>query len=111
MVDIVFRQEMVQNIFLMTIIVHFFISQVFTIVRNVYIDGVFDLCHIGHKMHIQRALDYGNRVIVGVMSDDDVLKYKREPVMTLEERVREIAALRCLHQGYKKCFFATNNVF
>ncbi len=70
----------------------------FTIVRNVYIDGVFDLCHVGHKLHIQRAQEYGNRVIVGVMSDDDVKKYKREPVMSLEERVREISALRCVYQ-------------
>ena len=70
----------------------------FTPVINVYIDGVFDLCHLGHKNHIARALKYGNRLLVGVMSDADVCKYKREPVMNLEERCAEVEALRCVYK-------------
>jgi choline-phosphate cytidylyltransferase len=70
----------------------------FTPVINVYIDGVFDLCHLGHKNHIARALKYGNRLLVGVMSDEDVCKYKREPVMTLDERCAEVEALRCVYK-------------
>lgn len=69
-----------------------------TPVINVYIDGVFDLCHLGHKNHIARALRYGNRLFVGVMSDADVCKYKREPVMTLDERCAEVEALRCVYK-------------
>ena len=74
----------------------------FSLVRNVYIDGVFDLCHLGHKNHIFRALEYGNRLIVGVMSDEDVAKYKRPPVMTLEERCWEVEALFCVYKVRKK---------
>ena len=70
----------------------------FTPVINVYIDGVFDLCHLGHKNHIARALKYGNRLLVGVMSDEDVCKYKREPVMNLEERCAEVESLRCVYK-------------
>merc|ERR1719263_1764015 len=70
----------------------------FTVVTNVYIDGVFDLCHLGHKKHIMRAMEYGNRVIVGVMSDEDVERYKRKPMMTMQERCAEIAALRCVYE-------------
>lgn len=70
----------------------------FTPVINVYIDGVFDLCHLGHKNHIARALRYGNRLFVGVMSDADVCKYKREPVMTLEERCAEVESLRVVYK-------------
>ncbi|KAF4716900.1 hypothetical protein FOZ63_009465, partial [Perkinsus olseni] len=70
----------------------------FTPVKNVYIDGVFDLCHLGHKNHIARALNYGNRLFVGVMSDEDVRKYKRDPIMTLEERVAEVQSLRCVYK-------------
>ena len=69
-----------------------------TPVINVYIDGVFDLCHLGHKNHIMRALKYGNRLLVGVMSDEDVRKYKRDPIMTLEERCAEVEALRCVYK-------------
>ena len=59
-------------------------------VRNVYIDGVFDLCHRGHKLHMERALAHGNRLIVGIMSDEQATLYKRRPVMTLEERCDEV---------------------
>ena len=69
-----------------------------TPVINVYIDGVFDLCHLGHKNHIMRALKYGNRLLVGVMADEDVRKYKRDPIMTLEERCAEVEALRCVYK-------------
>lgn len=70
----------------------------FTICKNVYLDGVFDLCHVGHKNHIMRALQHGNRVFVGVMSDEDVKKYKRSPIMTLEERCAEVQSLRCVYK-------------
>ena len=70
----------------------------FTPVINVYIDGVFDLCHLGHKNHIMRALKYGNRLLVGVMADEDVRKYKRYPIMSLEERCAEVDALRCVYK-------------
>jgi len=70
----------------------------FTTVVNVYIDGVFDLCHIGHKRHISRALNYGNRLLVGVMSDEDTGSYKRKPIMTLDERVAEVEALRSVYK-------------
>merc|ERR1719424_1567647 len=70
----------------------------FTVVRNVYLDGVFDLCHLGHKKHIMRAQEYGNRVHVGVMGDADTAKYKRDPCMNIEERCAEIRALRCVYE-------------
>ena len=80
-----------------------------TPVINVYIDGVFDLCHLGHKNHIMRALKYGNRLLVGVMSDEDVRKYKRDPIMTLEERCAEVEALRCVYKVIPRapCFGLT----
>ena len=68
-----------------------------TTYRNVYIDGVFDLCHVGHKNHMRRAAALGNRLFVGVMSDEDVLKYKRAPIMSLEERCRAVESCRWVH--------------
>lgn len=63
----------------------------FTPVRNVFIDGVFDLCHAGHKRMMAAALQFGNRLIVGVCGDAECSTYKRPPIMTLEERVNEVA--------------------
>uniref|UniRef100_A0A7S2KLT8 ethanolamine-phosphate cytidylyltransferase n=1 Tax=Leptocylindrus danicus TaxID=163516 RepID=A0A7S2KLT8_9STRA len=62
----------------------------FSVCVNVYCDGVYDLCHIGHKQLFQRALGYGNRLYVGVCNDEDCSSYKRPPVMTHEERCAEV---------------------
>lgn len=62
----------------------------FVPIRNVYIDGVFDLCHAGHKRMMANSLKYGNRLIVGVCGDEECVNYKRRPIMTLEERVNEV---------------------
>ncbi|EPY36580.1 choline-phosphate cytidylyltransferase [Strigomonas culicis] len=66
----------------------------FVPVCNVYIDGVFDLCHAGHKLMMANALRFGNRLIVGVCGDDECEHYKRRPIMTTEERVKEVALCR-----------------
>lgn len=42
----------------------------FVPVRNVFIDGVFDLCHAGHKRMMANSLKFGNRLIVGVCGDE-----------------------------------------
>lgn len=66
----------------------------FVPIRNVFIDGVYDLCHIGHKRVMEHALQYGNRLLVGVLCDEDCIGYKRRPIMTTEERCREVASCR-----------------
>jgi cytidyltransferase-like protein len=62
----------------------------FTPVCNVFIDGVFDLCHAGHKKLMANALKFGNRLIVGVCGDEECASYKRPPIMTTQERVDEV---------------------
>ncbi len=71
---------------------------------NVYVDGVYDFCHVGHKRQMSNALQYGNRLIVGVVSDENVYKYKSKyPVMTLEERCREVMELRMVSRVIPNC--------
>lgn len=57
---------------------------------NVYCCGVYDLCHYGHKVMFKQALQFGNRLIVGVHNDAEVESYKRTPIMTMNERIREV---------------------
>lgn len=59
---------------------------ILTPIVNVYVNGVYDMCHLGHMNLFTNALTLGNRLIVGVHSDDDVAAYKRYPIMTLDER-------------------------
>ena len=64
--------------------------------RNVYCDGIYDLCHIGHKLLFQHALQFGNRLFVGVVGDEDANKYKRPPIMTAAERCAEVEACKAV---------------
>lgn len=66
----------------------------FTVCRNVYCDGVYDLCHIGHKTLFRNALAYGNRLFVGICGDKDCATYKRPPIMTHDERCAEVEACK-----------------
>ena len=65
-----------------------------TVCRNVYCDGVYDLCHIGHKTLFRNALSFGNRLFVGVVGDEDASQYKRPPIMTGDERCAEVEACK-----------------
>lgn len=65
-------------------------------VRNVYCDGIYDLCHVGHKNLFRRAAKLGNRLFVGVVGDEDANNYKRPPVMSAAEREAEVASCKCV---------------
>ncbi|WP_405828174.1 adenylyltransferase/cytidyltransferase family protein [Streptomyces sp. NBC_01176] len=62
--------------------------------ENVYVDMVGDLFHPGHVALLRAARDFGEQLIVGVLSDEVVAGYKRRPIMTLAERVAVIEACR-----------------
>merc|ERR1719313_3336727 len=64
--------------------------------KNVYCDGIYDLCHVGHKNLFRAALKNGNRLFVGVVGDKDANNYKRPPIMTAAEREAEVASCKCV---------------
>jgi len=66
----------------------------FTPTINVYVDGVWDLLHLGHMQHYDRVAGFGNRLIVGVLSDDDVVSYKRKPTLTMTERAQAVSYIK-----------------
>jgi cytidyltransferase-like protein len=49
---------------------------------------------VGHIRFLRQARALGNRLIVGVMSDELVETYKRRPILTLDERAEVVAACR-----------------
>ncbi|CAL1154113.1 unnamed protein product [Cladocopium goreaui] len=63
--------------------------------KNVYCDGIFDMCHIGHQNLFRNASKLGTHVFVGVVGDKDANNYKRPPIMTAAER--EAQVLGCKH--------------
>ena len=61
---------------------------------NVYMDMSADIIHYGHVRIFKQARELGNRLIVGIHSDETVESYKRIPIMTMEERIEVIEAFR-----------------
>lgn len=69
--------------------------------RTVITFGTFDILHIGHLRVIDRARARGDRLVVGVSSDELNLRKKgREPVFTQDERLQIIGALRAVDQVF-----------
>jgi cytidyltransferase-like protein len=54
--------------------------------KTVYMDGVFDLFHIGHMDAFKQMRKIGTNVIIGVVSDNDAQAYKRKPIIPEHER-------------------------
>jgi D-beta-D-heptose 7-phosphate kinase/D-beta-D-heptose 1-phosphate adenosyltransferase len=63
--------------------------------RIVFTNGCFDLVHIGHIRLLEEARRRGDRLIVGLNSDDSVrqLKGSLRPIVGERERARVLAAL------------------
>ena len=61
---------------------------------RIYADIVGDLLHAGHIEFFKMAKQYGDYLIIGVLSDEDVASYKRVPILTLQERVAMIKACK-----------------
>ena len=62
--------------------------------RWVYADAVCDLFHRGHVEFFRRARALGDRLIVGILSDEDASSYKPAPVLSFAERLDVVRACR-----------------
>lgn len=65
-----------------------------------YTAGVFDLFHIGHLNMFRRAKEQCEHLIVGVVSDAGVRKYKEvEPFIPFDERVEIVRSCRYVDEA------------
>ncbi len=64
--------------------------------KVVYVDGGFDLFHVGHIEFLRLARTLGTYLIVGIHTDADVNKHRgaNHPIMTLQERVLGVLSCR-----------------
>ena len=63
----------------------------------VYTVGTFDLLHVGHLALLKQCRSFGDKLVVGVASDNVVKSYKLNvPVIPLDQRREMLEALECV---------------
>lgn len=63
--------------------------------------GTFDVFHVGHLAILERARALGNMLMVGISSDAlNQVKKGRPPVFPQDQRMRLVAALRCVDEVF-----------
>jgi cytidyltransferase-like protein len=83
---------------------------------RVYLDGVFDLFHVGHLNSIRAAYEVARehgdpQLIVGVVSDADAQSYKRAPIIGEADRADIVRSLRCVHAVIPHCPLVVTHAF
>ena len=66
--------------------------------KTVYTYGVFDLLHNGHAELLKEAKALGDRLIVGVFTDEVAESFKRKPLISQDERMALLRELRSVDQ-------------
>lgn len=63
----------------------------------VYAYVVADLLHIGHVLALENAKALGDKLIVGVLTDEAVMEEKKsKPALSFNERLKLIQSLKCV---------------
>lgn len=61
---------------------------------RVYLDGCFDMMHYGHANALRQAKTAGDQLVVGLIPDSEILRNKGPPVLTEEERLVLVDAVK-----------------
>jgi D-beta-D-heptose 7-phosphate kinase/D-beta-D-heptose 1-phosphate adenosyltransferase len=65
----------------------------------VFTNGCFDLLHIGHTRYLEEARRLGDRLVVGLNSDESVRQLAKgtdRPIVSADQRAEVLAALGCV---------------
>lgn len=78
---------------------------------RVYMDGCFDMMHYGHCNALRQARALGDELVVGVVSDDEIIYNKGPPVMSLDERMVMVSAVKWVDEVIANAPYAINEEF
>ena len=64
----------------------------------IFTNGCFDIFHAGHAMYLEEAKQLGQRLVVGLNTDESVKKLKGEhrPIISLDDRAGVLCALQAV---------------
>ncbi|KAK3437522.1 hypothetical protein EUGRSUZ_C02186 [Eucalyptus grandis] len=78
---------------------------------RVYMDGCFDLMHYGHANALRQAKALGDELVVGVVSDEEIVANKGPPVLTMEERLALVSGLKWVDEVIPNAPYAITEQF
>ncbi|XP_061347577.1 ethanolamine-phosphate cytidylyltransferase-like isoform X1 [Gastrolobium bilobum] len=78
---------------------------------RVYMDGCFDLMHYGHANALRQAKALGDELIVGLVSDEEIVANKGPPVLSMEERLVLVSGLKWVDEVITDAPYAITEQF
>ena len=78
---------------------------------RVYVDMVADLFHYGHVEFLKRAKALGDYLLVGINSDEMVRANKRDPILSMEERVASVSGCRYVDEVVPNAPWVTDSAW
>ncbi|GAA0164806.1 nucleotidyltransferase [Lithospermum erythrorhizon] len=78
---------------------------------RVYMDGCFDLMHYGHANALRQARELGDELVVGVVSDEEIVDNKGPPVLSMEERLALVSGLKWVDEVIAAAPYAITEEF
>jgi len=82
--------------------------------RRIYIDGIWDLFHSGHVLHLKELKELDgqcNFLIVGIISDKNASLYKRPPIYSEQDRKILIQSCKYVDQVVEDAPLIVNQQF
>ena len=64
--------------------------------KIVYAYVVADIIHPGHILFLENAKKLGDKLFVGVLTDEAVMEKKPKPIMSFSDRLKIVEALECV---------------
>lgn len=62
--------------------------------KRVWCDGCYDMVHYGHANQLRQAKQLGEKLVVGVHTDEEISMHKGPPVFSEEERYKMVRAIK-----------------
>ena len=66
--------------------------------KVVFVNGCYDLVHFGHIRYLERARALGDRLVIGINSDESIkrLKGPTRPMYNVQQRMEVLSSLKCV---------------
>ena len=75
--------------------------------KRAYIDGVWDLFHIGHLKLFKKIKKKFGYLIVGIHPDKQATKSKRKPIIPHKDRAEIVKSIKCVDEVIENASFLT----